>query len=104
MNGVAGDPLGPGSGASRRDAGRKGGPRGGSAAWAEVDEDRWQRPPRALGRIGRWVAGVVVVALLVSGAAGLWLVRQLNPGGTADAPVNFTVVEGDTVSSVADRL
>jgi UPF0755 protein len=47
---------------------------------------------------------VTVVALLVAGVAGLWLVRQLNPGNTAAAPVNFTVVEGDTVDSVADRL
>ena len=46
---------------------------------------------------------LVAVALLV-GACGLWVVHELNPGGTPGVAVNFTVNDGDTLDSVADRL
>lgn len=58
---------------------------------------KWKRPLK--------IAGLGLVAsLLVVGALGLWIVHQLNPGGTAAAAVNFTVNEGDTLKSIADRL
>lgn len=58
---------------------------------------RWRRPLR--------IAGLCLVSgILLFGAVGLWMVHQLNPGGTAAAAVNFTVNEGDTLSSIAARL
>ena len=47
---------------------------------------------------------VIIASVLLLGAAGWWTVHQLNPAGEPGAAVNFTVNEGDTVSSVASRL
>ena len=47
---------------------------------------------------------VSLVAVLVIGLAGLWFVRQINPGGVVATPVNFTINEGDTLESVSNRL
>lgn len=58
---------------------------------------RWRRNLRLAGL-------TVVVATLLFGAVGLWVVHQLNPGGTAAAAVNFTVNEGDSLRSIAERL
>jgi UPF0755 protein len=54
--------------------------------------------------IGFGILIVFVVMLLVAGAGGLWLSRQLNPPGAAGAPVNFTVNAGDTMDAVSKRL
>jgi UPF0755 protein len=51
---------------------------------------------------GILIVGVAVI--LVAGAAGLWLVRQLDPPGSAGPPVNFTVKAGENLDAVADRL
>lgn len=95
MNGVAGDPLGPGG---RNAVGREAGP------LALVESDRWGRPPGGLGRVVRWGAAAVACALVLAGIGGFWLVRQLNPGGTAEAPVNFTVADGDDLDALSRRL
>lgn len=51
------------------------------------------------------IAGIVLVVLtLLVGAGGWWLATQLNPGGTSEASVNFTVNEGDDLTAVARRL
>lgn len=51
------------------------------------------------------LAAVTAVSLvIVCGAAGFWLVHQLNPGGVATSPVNFTVNEGDSIATIAKRL
>ena len=47
---------------------------------------------------------ILVATLLLMGAGGLWVVRQLNPGGTPGVAVNFTVNEGDTLDAVVNRL
>lgn len=47
---------------------------------------------------------VIVVSVLLLGAAGWWTVSRLNPSGEPGAAVNFTVNEGDTVASVSSRL
>lgn len=47
---------------------------------------------------------VSLVAVLVIGLAGLWFVRQINPGGVVATPINFTINEGDTLKSVSNRL
>ena len=50
------------------------------------------------------VVSVVAVVVLLFGLLGWWVVHQLNPGGTPGVAVNFTVNDGDTLSSVASRL
>lgn len=52
----------------------------------------------------KMVVTVVVASVLLLGVASWWIVNQLNPSGEPGAAVNFTVNEGDTVTSVADRL
>jgi len=47
---------------------------------------------------------VVLTVILVGGGTGWWYLRQVNPPGDAGAAVNFTVVEGDSLSAVASRL
>ena len=42
--------------------------------------------------------------LLLAGLAGRWTLQQVAPPGDPGDPVNFTVNEGDTLASVADRL
>jgi UPF0755 protein len=46
---------------------------------------------------------VLVAFLLVAGAVGLWVVKQVNPGNPGDAR-NFTVNPGDTPEKIAARL
>lgn len=58
---------------------------------------RWKRPLVI-------IAGVLVALILVVGVAGWWFLSQLNPSGDPGDPINFTVVDGDTLSSVSDRL
>ena len=52
----------------------------------------------------RMVVSVVVAVILLIGGTGWWVIHQLNPSGTPGATVNFTVNDGDTLSSVAGRL
>lgn len=52
----------------------------------------------------RMIATVVIASILLVGVASWWVINQLNPSGEPGAAVNFTVNEGDTVSSVAARL
>jgi UPF0755 protein len=42
--------------------------------------------------------------VLLLGSLGWWAIRVLNPSGDPGVAINFTVNEGDTVSSVATRL
>lgn len=52
----------------------------------------------------RMVAIVAIASVLLLGMASWWVVNQLNPSGEPGAAVNFTVNDGDTVASVANRL
>jgi UPF0755 protein len=52
----------------------------------------------------RMVAVVAIASVLLLGMASWWVVNQLNPSGEPGAAVNFTVNDGDTVASVANRL
>ena len=54
--------------------------------------------------ITRTVAIVVAASLLFLGAIGFWTIRVLNPSGNPGVAVNFTVNDGDTISSIASRL
>lgn len=52
----------------------------------------------------RMVAIVAIASVLLLGMASWWVINQLNPSGEPGTAVNFTVNDGDTVASVADRL
>lgn len=58
---------------------------------------------RELSRPFLIVAAAVAVVTLFMGAIGWWYVHQVNPSGKGD-PQSFTVIEGDTVASVSQRL
>lgn len=73
----------------------------------EVPEESLESTPREfrqLRGVTRTVATVVVASVLFLGGLGWWTVRVLNPSGEPGVAVNFTVNEGDTISSVATRL
>ena len=73
----------------------------------EVPEDLLESTPREfrqLRGVTRTVAIVVVASVLFLGSLGWWAVGVLNPSGEPGVAVNFTVNDGDTISSVASRL
>ena len=61
-------------------------------------------PPSRLTRRGRIVFGTLAVLLLVGLGAGLWVLRQVNPGGGPGEKVAVDVVPGTSLAGVADRL
>lgn len=73
---------------------------------AVSDESLESTPPELpqLRGVMRTVAIVLAASLLLLGCMGWWTARVLNPSGTPGAAVNFTVNDGDTISSVASRL
>lgn len=73
----------------------------------EVPEDLLESSPREfrqLRGVTRTVVIVVVASVLFLGSLGWWTVGVLNPSGEPGVAVNFTVNDGDTISSVASRL
>lgn len=52
----------------------------------------------------RMAAIVAIASVLLLGIASWWVVNQLNPSGEPGTAINFTVNDGDTVASVAERL
>lgn len=78
--------------------------------WDGLDEI-WRIETERLGRQRRWMGAILavlavcgVIALLVAGAMGLWMVRQLNPPGQAVVAERFEVTATDTVETLARRL
>ena len=72
-----------------------------------VSEDSLESTPpelRQLRGVTRTVAVVLAASLLLLGCMGWWTARVLNPSGAPGVAVNFTVNDGDTISSVASRL
>ena len=72
-----------------------------------VSEDSLESSPpelRELRGVARTVVIVVSASLLLLGCMGWWTARVLNPSGEPGVAVNFTVNDGDTISSVASRL
>lgn len=68
-----------------------------------VEADELPNEFRSLARPLHVVAIAVAAVTLFMGAIGLWYVHQVNPSGIG-SPQSFTVVEGDTIDSVSDRL
>lgn len=81
-------------------------------------DDPWDSPallttaesaaPVRRGRVLRWVVALfgatLIVALLVGGAIGWWVLRQVNPSGARDKPVTFIVSPADDLVSISHRL
>ncbi len=57
-----------------------------------------------LTRTWKIVAGVMAVVLLLAGAAGVWLLRQINPPGAPGDAVAIEITEGSAKSAIADLL
>ncbi|HEV8627435.1 MAG TPA: endolytic transglycosylase MltG [Acidimicrobiia bacterium] len=53
---------------------------------------------------GRIVLGALAVLLIVGLGAGLWVLRQVNPGGGSGEKVAVDIVPGTSAAAVADRL
>ncbi|MEI7970970.1 MAG: endolytic transglycosylase MltG [Actinomycetota bacterium] len=69
----------------------------------QLEIDELPNDFRGLSRPFQIVAAAVAVVTLFMGAIGMWYVHQVNPSGKGD-PQSFTVVEGDSISSVGQRL
>jgi UPF0755 protein len=76
--------------------------------WDEVDEAAAVEPLPRQSRIVKWAVwsaiAVAVAIVLVAGWVGWWYVERAKPDGALGEPVPFTVVEGDTIESLAARL
>jgi UPF0755 protein len=69
------------------------------------DTDAASRSRRSrLTRRGRLVFGALAVLVVVGLGAGLWLFRQVNPGGGSGEKVAVDIIPGTSVAGVADRL
>jgi UPF0755 protein len=76
--------------------------------WDEVGEVPTVEPLPRQSRIVKWtVWGVLILAtllILIAGWVGWWYVERAKPDGELSEPVPFTVLDGDTVESIASRL
>ena len=73
--------------------------------WAPPSRPRYAAPTRGGGGgRGRLLLGVAVVLLLVLGAAGVWVSRQINPSGSPGEVRTITVPEGASSSSIGELL
>jgi UPF0755 protein len=62
-------------------------------------------PERKSGRrLGLAALAILVVLAVIAGIAGRWTLQQIAPPGEPGDRVNFTVSEGDSVATVAERL
>lgn len=81
-------------------------------------DDPWDDPPaltsaetsrptargRLVKRLVLVIAALALVAALVTGAVGLWVIRQINPPGERGEATTFVVEQGDDLVSVSTRL
>ena len=71
---------------------------------SEESLDTSPREFRHLGGVFRTLTIVLAASVLLLGSLGWWAIRVLNPSGDPGVAINFTVNEGDNISSVATRL
>ena len=63
------------------------------------------RPSRSVPKVlGFGLLAIAVVAMLMIGGFGFWVIRQVNPTGDPGEKVNFTVNRGDDVGAISTRL
>ena len=66
-----------------------------------------ERLPRQT-RVAKWtvyaIMCIAMVMVLIAGAVGWWYVQKLNPEGDPGPVQSFTVAEGETLESLAERL
>ena len=103
------DPFGPLEGRRPRDEddaadGWVGDPWDVVEAVADDDLVPQRRFPRPNKWVVRGVLGAVIALVVVVASVGWWYLRQVNPPGEATTAVNFTVLEGDTLDTVSQRL
>lgn len=76
--------------------------------WDEVGEVVAVEPLRQQTRIVKWVVwlafALVIVLIIVAGYVGWWYLGQVRPDGEPGEDVAFTVLETDTLDSLARRL
>ncbi|CAN5186747.1 endolytic transglycosylase MltG [soil metagenome] len=80
---------------------------GGSGRGPRDDDGEYEyiRPEASTGRKVMTVVAVLFVGIaLVVAASGLWVSRQLNPGGAPGSDVEVTVPEGSSTAAIADLL
>ncbi len=77
-------------------------------AWDEVGEVPVVEPLRRQSRPVKWIVwlafGLVVVLVVTAGWVGWWYLGRVNPDGPPGETVAFTVLDTDTVDSLAARL
>jgi UPF0755 protein len=73
-------------------------------AVSPMSDDPTGRRRSRLTRRGRVVLGVLALFLVVGAGAGLWLVRQIDPGGQPGEKISLDIVPGTSVAGVAARL
>lgn len=76
--------------------------------WDEAGEVPAVETLRRQTRIVKWVVWLalvlVAVLIIVAGYVGWWYLGKVQPEGESGAPVAFTVVAGDDVDSLSERL
>ena len=76
--------------------------------WDEVGEVPAVEPLRRQNRIVKWVMWLalvlITVLIIVAGYVGWWYLDRVRPDGELTDPIAFTVIEGDTVETLAMRL
>ncbi len=76
--------------------------------WDNADRTGTVERLRRQTRPFKWtVSGVLclsIVAIIIAGAVGWWYLQRLNPPGDAGPVEAFTVVEGETLESLSQRL
>jgi UPF0755 protein len=76
--------------------------------WDEVGEVPAVEPLRQQTRIMKWVVWIafalVAMLIVVAGYVGWWYLGQVRPDGETGGQVAFTVLETDTIDSLAARL
>jgi UPF0755 protein len=87
----------------------------GSAPWVDdpwddpraltsAEVDRPPRRSRIVRRVLLLLAALCVVAALVAGSVGWWVLRQVNPSGRRGEPTTFIVKDDDNLVTISHRL